>query len=445
MPDDLDQDFIKTITDAIPGMIAYWDRELRCRFANRAYAGWFGREPTELMGRTIQEVAGESFDALNQRYVMRALAGEAQTFQRDITMPDGSVRRTWANYVPDADADGAVRGFFVLVNDVTPLWNAEQRLLESESRYRLLAENGTDMVFELDRDLIRRYVSPACREILGYEPTELIGVKPRNQVHPDDAERVSQTFQSLLDGGQSQGMITNRILHRDGRWVWVEVTLRALRDGERGLPRGIIGSLRDISARKAIEQELEEANRRLEALAGKDALTGLANRRTFDDVLDKEYRRARRERKSLSLIMIDVDHFKAFNDHYGHPEGDECLRRVAAAIQATVRRPGDMVARYGGEEFAVILPSTPESGAATIADLIRDSVLKLRLPHQNIPSQMLTISCGVAATESFDRRPTSLVKLADRALYQAKENGRNRVIQASKLLAIVASKSSASA
>jgi diguanylate cyclase (GGDEF)-like protein len=240
-------------------------------------------------------------------------------------------------------------------------------------------------------------------------------------------------------------MITNRILHRDGRWVWVEVTLRALRDGERGLPRGIIGSLRDISARKAIEQELEEANRRLEALAGKDALTGLANRRTFDDVLDKEYRRARRERKSLSLIMIDVDHFKAFNDHYGHPEGDECLRRVAAAIQATVRRPGDMVARYGGEEFAVILPSTPESGAATIADLIRDSVLKLRLPHQNIPSQMLTISCGVAATESFDRRPTSLVKLADRALYQAKENGRNRVIQASKLLAIVASKSSASA
>jgi PAS domain S-box-containing protein len=196
VPDDLDQDFIKTITDAIPGMIAYWDRELRCRFANRAYAGWFGREPTELMGRTIQEVAGESFDALNQRYVMRALAGEAQTFQRDITMPDGSVRRTWANYVPDADADGAVRGFFVLVNDVTPLWNAEQRLLESESRYRLLAENGTDMVFELDRDLIRRYVSPACREILGYEPTELIGVKPRNQVHPDDAERVSQTFKA---------------------------------------------------------------------------------------------------------------------------------------------------------------------------------------------------------------------------------------------------------
>ncbi len=433
------------MTDAIPGMIAYWDKELCCRFANKAYAAWHGQQPGDIIGRSLQSVLGENLYSLKENFIKGALAGQRQGFQRDLPRADGTIRRIWINYVPHLDNRGVVRGCFVLINDVTPLREAERRIQESETRYRLLAEHGTDMVFELDRDLVRRYVSPACREILGYQPNELIGVKPRNQVHPDDAARVAQIFGSLLDGRLNHGSVTNRIRHRDGRWVWVEATLRALRDPRTGSPSGIIGSLRDVSARKTIESELEEAHRRLEGLATIDALTGLANRRSFDDVLEKEYRRAKRDRKPLSLIMIDVDHFKAFNDHYGHPEGDECLRRVSAVIRWASRRPGDLAARYGGEEFAVILPNTNEFAAAAIADEIRATILAMDLPHQGVPNNRVAISCGVAAADVFEGDPESLVKLADAALYRAKASGRDAVVRASKATPAIAAKTFAGA
>jgi len=445
MPHHLDNSVVTTITDAIPGLIAYWDRDLCCRFANKAHAAWFGQSPEAIVGQSMRSLLGDRRVAFNEPYIREALAGKAQNFQSELTRADGTIGHTWINYIPHFDENGEVRGFFVLVNDVTPLREAERRVQESEARYRLLAENGTDMVFELDLGLVRRYVSPACREILGYEPDELLGVTPKDQIHPEDEERVARTFQGLLNGSSSQDSIVNRIRHRDGRWVWVEATLRTLRSATSGLPSGIIGSLRDISARKAVELELEEANRRLEALAGLDGLTGLANRRTFDEVLEREYRRARRDRRTLSVIMIDVDHFKAFNDHYGHPEGDHCLRLVSEAIRTSIRRPGDMATRYGGEEFAVILPNTSESAAADIADQIREAVLQLALPHEGAPGRRLTVSCGVAAADNFDGEPAVLIKHADRSLYRAKEDGRNSVVRASKLLTVVAGKFSATA
>ena len=263
----------------------------------------------------------------------------------------------------------------VVVRDIDRRLAAERRIKESETRYRLLAEYSTDMVFQLDRDLVRRYVSPACRDILGYAPEELVGAQPLTMVHPDDAERLGAICQFVLRGVTERANIVYRMLHRDGRWIWVEAQLRTLKDPDGGAPQGMIGALRDISQRKAAEDQLEEANRRLEALAGQDGLTGLANRRTFDDSLAREHRRAARDRSQLAMIMIDVDRFKPYNDHYGHPAGDEALRRVSRAIESTLRRPGDVAARYGGEEFAVLLPGVDESGAAIIADRIRRAVL----------------------------------------------------------------------
>jgi diguanylate cyclase (GGDEF)-like protein/PAS domain S-box-containing protein len=321
----------------------------------------------------------------------------------------------------------------VIVRDIEQRRLAEQQLKDSEARYRLLAENSSDIVFQLDRDLVRRYVSPACRELLGYEPEELVGVKPVEMAHPDDAPRLALIFQTLLSGGAERQSIVNRIRHRDGKWIWVEARFRALKDSETGAITGIIGALRDISARKAIEDELAGANRRLQILATQDGLTGLANRRAFDEALAREHLRARREKTRLALIMIDVDHFKAFNDLYGHQAGDDCLRRVCGAITATICRPGDLAARYGGEEFAVLLPNTDEDGAGVIAERISQAVLGLAIPHDANANAVVTISGGVASIDGAEGTPEALVRDADRALYRAKDFGRNAVIRATEV------------
>ena len=175
--------------------------------------------------------------------------------------------RTWTNYVPHFDDHGQVLGFFVLATDVTPLWEAERRLAENEARHRQLTENSSDMIFQLDRDLVLAVTFPRRAGILGYEPADLIGKRPVGQVHPDDADRLSQIYQSLLDGDLEHGAIVNRICHRYGHWMRVEATLRALRDPLTLEVTGILGALRDVTARKAIEAELEAARQAAEAAA----------------------------------------------------------------------------------------------------------------------------------------------------------------------------------
>src|SRR6476620_5878701 len=141
---------------------------------------------------------------------------------------------------------------------------------------------------------------------------------------------------------------------------------------------------------------LERLNQELQRLTATDSLTGVANRRRFDEALDHEWRRAARVNAPLSCIMIDIDHFKAFNDRYGHLQGDACLRQIAHSLVATVRRAGDFVARYGGEEFAVVLPGTTQAGAARVAEQLRAGIEALRLPNDaSATAPYVTISCGV--------------------------------------------------
>ncbi|MBI5256619.1 MAG: diguanylate cyclase [Burkholderiales bacterium] len=176
---------------------------------------------------------------------------------------------------------------------------------------------------------------------------------------------------------------------------------------------------------------LEEANRRLEALSLSDALTGLANRRRFDTVLEAEWQRAQRSGRPLALVMIDIDQFKLYNDHYGHPGGDDCLRRVGATLGAGVRPPSDLVARYGGEEFAIVLPETDGPGARVVAERLRSRVEAMRLPHQPATHGVVTISVGVVSMQPASGLAcTVCVERADAALYEAKRGGRNRVVVA---------------
>jgi diguanylate cyclase (GGDEF)-like protein len=177
-----------------------------------------------------------------------------------------------------------------------------------------------------------------------------------------------------------------------------------------------------------------ETSQELEQMLRIDALTGIANRRLFDEVLDKEWRRAQRDGTVLAVVMADIDHFKSYNDRYGHPAGDRCLVAVAHAMRGALHRPGDLVARIGGEEFAFLLPDTPLAGAGAVAEQIRRSVLGLELRHE-VPSVTgpVTVSLGLAAADNpAIKSPGDLLRASDQALYRAKRGGRNQVAVAAR-------------
>jgi diguanylate cyclase (GGDEF)-like protein len=185
------------------------------------------------------------------------------------------------------------------------------------------------------------------------------------------------------------------------------------------------GFRRELRRRELAEQDLAELATALSGMAVTDPLTGLGNRRHFDSLLQREWRRAARSKSWVSLLMIDIDHFKAFNDHYGHQQGDEVLRILAKAISGSTRRPGDSGARYGGEEFAVVLPDTDLRGAMAVAENIRAAFIN-REEAGELAAALPTISIGVSSVRPAGNGETTLVRSADQALYAAKEGGRNR-------------------
>jgi len=178
-----------------------------------------------------------------------------------------------------------------------------------------------------------------------------------------------------------------------------------------------------------ITKILEKANVVLSQMSLVDALTGIANRRDFDRTLELEWKRCRRDKLDLSLIMLDIDHFKNFNDMYGHLAGDECLKDVVEVIKSNIKRPADKAARFGGEEFILILPETDVNGAFSIAESIRKDVISLKIPHESSPvSERVTISAGISSIiPDTGVMMKKLIENADKALYRAKSNGRNRV------------------
>jgi diguanylate cyclase (GGDEF)-like protein/PAS domain S-box-containing protein len=206
---------------------------------------------------------------------------------------------------------------------------------------------------------------------------------------------------------------------RGGRQRYLAADASPIYD-ERGTLSAVVQTLRDITDEKLAQIALEQ-------LATRDGLTGLANRRCFDETLHAEWARALRQCQPLSLLMVDVDNFKAYNDTNGHLGGDECLKRIATAVSSEMRA-NDLVARYGGEEFAVILPNQSLKGAATVAERIRTRVEQLQLPNRMAPGEHVTVSIGAAtALAAPENSASDLLATADAALYRAKHMGRNRI------------------
>jgi len=183
---------------------------------------------------------------------------------------------------------------------------------------------------------------------------------------------------------------------------------------------------------KKLTMELDKKNQELNMLAREDALTGLANRRYFDEVLDAEIKRASRSGQLLSLILCDVDFFKSYNDHYGHVAGDRCLQAIGKVLLQNFKRVSDLPARYGGEEFAVIFPDTPPGNAGQLAEKLRQEMIAHAIPHAfSTTAEFVTLSFGVVeALPTRERNASWFINAADKALYQAKENGRNQVVKA---------------
>jgi diguanylate cyclase (GGDEF)-like protein/PAS domain S-box-containing protein len=314
---------------------------------------------------------------------------------------------------------------------------------ELQNRLRLLMDHSSDVIILTDLDGRRLYVSPAVREVTGYEPEHFLQLTWRDYVHEADRAATGPLIEEALRSRSSR-VLTFRIRHVSDAEVWIEATMKHFRDRtfdlmqaekDSGVQRncgpagdeGFVITMRDVTASHRAELELERANTELASLVRKDALTGLANRRCFDEMLHKTWTEALAGGWPIAVLMIDVDHFKQFNDCYGHQRGDLCLRDVAVAIVSGLFHPDDLAARYGGEEFAVILPRTSTDNAAQVAERIRRAVHDLRRPHLAAPLGELTISVGVAAAWPVQHgEALAVVRAADEALYTSKHEGRNR-------------------
>jgi diguanylate cyclase (GGDEF)-like protein/PAS domain S-box-containing protein len=316
--------------------------------------------------------------------------------------------------------------------------STERKLEEIATLHNLVAANSRDVIILAGFDGRRRFVSAAAETMGGWKPEEVMRQGTFDLVHPDDKQHAMATVQELIRLDQTKGRegarLELRLKKTNGEYVWAECALRTVNDPKTGEPIGLLNIVRDISERKHTEEQLQDAYRAVEALAETDALTRLANRRRFDHVLTNEWRRSMRDRTPLSLLMMDADYFKSYNDTYGHTRGDSALKQIAEAAQDVVNRPGDLVARFGGEEFAVILPNTDNEGALRLAREICQGLCSRRLTHATTAVGVLTLSVGCGTmVAGFGQHSVNLIELADQALYMAKRNGRNQVCNGNTL------------
>ncbi len=330
------------------------------------------------------------------------------------------------------------------IENQNKLNEVETELRESEKKYRNLSnqletilDHIPGLVFYKDKENHYIRLNKRTAQIHGEAKEYLIG-KNMCELYPEvQAQRYFQEDLQVIETGKPMLNIEEPHETPDGL-IWHNVTKVPLKD-DTGRIIGVLGIAMDITERKRAEaeikilvQQLETAKKNAEETAMTDSLTGLPNRRYFDEVFKLEFLRLQRSKEPLSLIMIDIDYFKLFNDHYGHIAGDNCLKDVALAIKGELKRSSDVAARYGGEEFVVILPNTNTQGALAIAENIRSAVEKCSIPQQaSLFLNHVTISLGLATIKPAKFKTSELaLKMADTALYRAKESGRNRVVVA---------------
>ena len=385
--------------------------------------------PEDLKGRT-------DFDLQPHDRASRIFAAEQELMRSEapilnleelLETPDGP-RWYLTSKSPVHNIDGEVVGLAGATRDITERKSLEAQLADSRKEFGDVLAEMSDGIARFNADGYLRFSNQQYRDLFpltnelrvagaSLRDILLASVARGEQLDvPSDRVDVwiDEVLQSLRDGGDSEARLF------DGRWLHIRT--KAMADG------GAIVVVSDITGIKQAEAGLLTLTKQLRALADTDGLTGLVNRRHFDELLEKELLRTRRSKSPVSLLMLDIDRFKAFNDTYGHQAGDDCIRQVAEVLKRGARRPADVVARYGGEELCVILPDTREEGAHQLAEQLREAVRGLRIEHSGSEKNIVTVSIGRAtASETEVLTSEEMIRRADVALYSAKTGGRDRV------------------
>lgn len=403
--------FITTITNAMPGLVGYWDESLRCRFANRPYQEWFGKHPSDILGMTMLDLLGEHVFSLNKPLVERALAGEALQFERTLTKADGTIGHTLAHYIPDLDAQGHARGFFVLVTDVTRLKMAEAELSLAASVFH----NTIEGIIVTDSDGNILSINPSFTAITGYTAEEAIGKTPnilRSHHHGQDF--FNEIARELALKGRWEGETWSRRKDGDAFRQWQTITTIP---GAAGSSDRYVLVFNDITERWRNDE-------RTRHLAFHDVLTDLPNRALLMERLGQLINLTRRETRKLALLFLDLDGFKGVNDTLGHDAGDDLLVAVANKLQPLVRQT-DTVARLGGDEFVVLLDN-PEN-VDQIGHIAARIVETLSQPFNfGEKTAQIGVSIGISLHPTDGQTSEELLRNADAALYGAKRAGKGR-------------------
>ncbi len=303
-------------------------------------------------------------------------------------------------------------------------------LAEDSSVYKTLLESTKAIPWKINWQTMQfEYIGPQIEALLGWAQESWLTVDDwATRMHPEDREWVVNFCVSQSQSGVDHEA-DYRALTKDGDYVWMRDVVHIIRN-EQGEVEALIGFMFDISERKKTEHELAELQKKLEEYSYKDGLTGLANRRMFDSVIDENWGHAIRHQTPLSVILLDIDNFKKYNDLHGHLQGDECLKRIGALLEKAAKRARDFVARFGGEEFVIILPETDAEAAMKVAERCRQLILREQIFHgDSEPSQLVTVSMG-AGTITPTREDTidNFLDLVDQRLYKAKREGRDKVV-----------------
>jgi two-component system CheB/CheR fusion protein len=402
--------FVKTITDAMPSLVGYWDKNLCCRFANKSYFEWFGKSPEFLIGTALADLLGESLFAFKESYIVAVLTGKSQTFESTIIKQDGSIGYTLVNYIQDLDIHGEVVGFFALISDVTTMKTAEFELKLAASVF----DNTIEGIIFIDASGVLLSVNAAFTKITGYTLEEVIE-QPLIMLssNPLDEEFYASIYRHIAEEGCWQGETWNR--RKDGEIFLAWQSITVIR-GAGNEPTRYVSIFNDIT-------KFWQKDERMRHLAFHDSLTDLPNRILLTERLGQLIGMTERNKRGIAVMFIDLDGFKAVNDTLGHDIGDDVLKAVAHRLASEVR-PSDTVARIGGDEF-VILIDNPANHAELVCIAAR-IVLTVNKPMSfRGKSAAVGTSIGIAVHNIDGISVAELMKSADTAMYAAKKAGKN--------------------
>lgn len=302
-------------------------------------------------------------------------------------------------------------------------------LYEKEGYLQSILDTALEAILTMNENGKIEMINPAVERMFGYTEDELIGksvslLMPDSiaDFHQNKVDTYLNTHQKIMTGRK----IETEAKRKDGSTFPISISVSDNIINDRHIFTSVMS---DITEQRDITNALTEKNTELTYLSSHDELTGIYNRRSVNEYLQREWDRAYRQKNNISLLMIDVDYFKKYNDHYGHLTGDDCLRNVSRTLKTHLHRPADYLGRYGGEEFIVVLPETELSGAVEVAEHLRSAVEELNIPHKESSFGYVTVSIGIASViPKKIKNYEKMISCADNALYKAKEQGRNRFI-----------------